>query len=39
VETSRDRYEPPTVTDLGKLEDITKSGSAMPGPEQKANKT
>jgi hypothetical protein len=39
VDTSRESYEPPTVTDLGRLEDITRSGSAMGGFEMKGNKT
>jgi hypothetical protein len=32
-------YEAPSVTDLGNLEDITRSGTAMPGSEQQGNKT
>jgi hypothetical protein len=32
-------YEPPSVADLGNLEDITRSGTTMPASIENGNKT
>jgi hypothetical protein len=39
VETQRDAYQPPSVTDLGKLEDITRAADGTGPKEKSATKT
>jgi hypothetical protein len=39
VETQKETYQPPSVTDLGKLEDITRTADGTGPKEKAASKT